>query len=97
MAVKPTISDVAARAGVSKGAVSFALNGREGVSAQTRTRILRAAADLGFTPNAMARALSTGRAGSLGLVMARPHETLGSGSIFPGVHCRDRVRVSAVG
>lgn len=83
MGIKPTISDVAARAGVSKGAVSFALNGRDGVSAQTRARILRAAADLGFTPNAMARALSTRRSGNLGLVMARPHETLRSDPFFP--------------
>jgi len=56
MAVKPTISDVAARAGVSKGAVSFALNGRSGVSPETRARILRAAQKLGFVPNANARA-----------------------------------------
>jgi len=83
MAVKPTISDVAARAGVSKGAVSFALNNRAGVSADTRARILRAAADLGFTPSATARALSTRRSGSLGLVMARPHATLRSDPFFP--------------
>ena len=83
MVVKPTISDVAARAGVSKGAVSFALNGRAGVSADTRARILRAAADLGFTPNATARALSTRRSGNLGLVMARPHATLRSDPFFP--------------
>jgi len=83
MAAKPTISDVAARAGVSKGAVSFALNGRPGVSAETRTRILQAASELGFTRNATARALSTRRSGSLGLVMARPHETLRSDPFFP--------------
>ena len=58
---KPTISDVAARAGVSKGAVSFALNGRPGVSPDTRDRILRAADELGFVRNATARALSSRR------------------------------------
>ena len=83
MATKPTISDVAARAGVSKAAVSFALNGRPGVSQDTRERILRVAEELGFTPNSMARALSFRRSGNLGLVMARSHDTLGSDPFFP--------------
>ena len=83
MATKPTISDVAARAGVSKGAVSFALNGRPGVSPDTRDRILQAARELGFTANSSARALANRRSGNLGLVMARSHETLGSDPFFP--------------
>ena len=37
---RPTIADVARRAGVSKGAVSYALNGQPGVSEATRQRIL---------------------------------------------------------
>src|SRR5215470_15474925 len=37
---RPTIADIAARAGVTKAAVSFALNGQPGVSAATRQRIL---------------------------------------------------------
>ncbi|MFY9634328.1 MAG: LacI family DNA-binding transcriptional regulator, partial [Cellulosimicrobium cellulans] len=41
-----TISDVAHAAGVSKGAVSYALNGQPGVSDATRERILRVAKDL---------------------------------------------------
>ena len=44
---RPTIADVARAAGVSKGLVSFALNGRPGVAPDTRARILAAAADLG--------------------------------------------------
>src|SRR6478735_2814999 len=83
MATKPTISDVAARAGVSKAAVSFALNGRPGVSQDTRDRVLRVAEELGFTPNSTARALSFRRSGNLGLVMARSHDTLGSDPFFP--------------
>lgn len=83
MATKPTISDVAARAGVSKAAVSFALNGRAGVSQATRDRVLRIAEELGFTPNSTARALSFRRSGNLGLVMARSHDTLGSDPFFP--------------
>lgn len=78
-----TIADVARRAGVSKGAVSFALNGRPGVSDETRRRILDAAAELGWVPNRQARALSTQRASALGLVLARAPELLGADPFFP--------------
>ena len=47
-AQRPTISDVAREAGVSKGAVSFALNGRDGVSTETRDRILAVAPGSGL-------------------------------------------------
>ena len=60
---RPTIADIARRAGVTKAAVSFALNGQPGVSAATRERILAIAAEIGFEPNSAARALSDGRAG----------------------------------
>ena len=83
MAAKPTISDVAARAGVSKAAVSFALNDRPGVSTGTRERILAVAAEMGFTANSTARALSIRRSGNLGLVMARSFQTLGADPFFP--------------
>jgi DNA-binding LacI/PurR family transcriptional regulator len=71
-----TISDIAARAGVSKGAVSYALNGRPGVSDSTRERILAIAGELGWYPNRAARALSVERADACGLVLARPAKTL---------------------
>lgn len=71
-----TISDIAARAGVSKGAVSYALNNRPGVSGPTRARILAIAAELGWYPNRAARALSAAEAGACGLVIARPARTL---------------------
>ncbi len=59
---RPTIADIASRAGVTKAAVSFALNGQPGVSAATRQRILAIAEEIGFQPNSAARALSDGRA-----------------------------------
>jgi DNA-binding LacI/PurR family transcriptional regulator len=71
-----TISDIAERAGVSKGAVSYALNGRPGVSDGTRERILEIARELGWYPNRAARALSAERADACGLVLARPARTL---------------------
>jgi len=59
---RPTIADIAQRAGVTKAAVSFALNGQPGVSAATRERILAIAQEVGFQPNSAARALTdTGR------------------------------------
>src|SRR3954470_5605282 len=80
---RPTIADVARAAHVSKGAVSFALNGRPGVAEPTRQRILAAAQDLGGTPGASARSLSTRRALAVGLVVARPPELLGADPFFP--------------
>jgi DNA-binding LacI/PurR family transcriptional regulator len=79
---KPTISDVAHRAGVSKGAVSYALNDRPGVGAETRLRILAAADELGWQPNHRARSLSTSRAFALGLIIARPPQLLGADPFF---------------
>jgi DNA-binding LacI/PurR family transcriptional regulator len=80
---RPTISDVARSAGVSKGAVSFALNGRPGVAPETRDRILAVAGELGWTPSHRARALAASRALAVGLVIARPPETLGADPFFP--------------
>jgi DNA-binding LacI/PurR family transcriptional regulator len=83
VAPRPTINDVAREAGVSKGAVSFALNNRPGVAPKTRERILAVARDLGWTPNSRARALSVSRSFAVGMVIARPPETLRADPFFP--------------
>lgn len=80
---RPTINDVARAAGVSKGAVSLAFNNRPGVGEETRARILATARELGWTPSPRARALSVSRALAVGLVMARPPETLRADPFFP--------------
>jgi LacI family repressor for deo operon, udp, cdd, tsx, nupC, and nupG len=67
---RPTIADVARRAGVSPAAVSFAVNDRPGVSPATRERILEAAKELGWRPSASARALTEARTRAIGLVLA---------------------------
>ena len=54
------IRDVAARAGVSPTAVSFAMNGSGSLSEETRARILEAANELGYRPNQAARSLKSG-------------------------------------
>lgn len=79
---RPTIADVAERAGVSLAAVSFAVNDRPGVGEQTRARILRAAKELGWQPSASARALTEARARTIGLVLARNAEELEVDSFF---------------
>jgi len=80
---KVTIADVARTAGVSKGLVSFALNNRPGVGAETRVRILQIAQDLGWKPSLRARSLSTQRSYALGLVIARNPDVLASDPFFP--------------
>jgi len=58
-----TSADVARAAGVSRATVSYVLNDtpRQTISAGTRTRVLDAAASLGYAPSAAARTLRTGR------------------------------------
>ncbi|GLY24520.1 LacI family DNA-binding transcriptional regulator [Micromonospora sp. NBRC 101691] len=79
---RPTIADVARRAGVSKGAVSYALNGQPGVSDATRRRILAIAEEIGFSPSSAARALSGATAAAVGLALCRPARILGIEPFF---------------
>ncbi|AJP04567.1 LacI family transcriptional regulator [Streptomyces cyaneogriseus subsp. noncyanogenus] len=72
-----TIKDVAARAGVSKGAVSLAFNHKPGVSQATRERIFAVARELGWAPSATARSLSSQRVDIIGLALCRPARLLG--------------------
>jgi len=64
---KPTLHDVAAAAGVSIAAASFALRDKSGVSPETRERVLAAARALNYVVNAPARSLRTARYGAVGL------------------------------
>jgi DNA-binding LacI/PurR family transcriptional regulator len=82
-AKRPTISDVAALAGVSKGAVSRALNGGKGISEATIARIRAAADELEWVPSTAARAVGGGPAGAIGLVLRRPAELLEDDPFFP--------------
>jgi LacI family transcriptional regulator len=63
-----TIHNIADIAGVSAGTVSRVINGRPGVGASTRERILGIVAEHGFTANASAQRLSSGRANTIGVV-----------------------------
>ncbi|BCL26045.1 LacI family transcriptional regulator [Streptomyces aurantiacus] len=79
---RPTMKDIAQRAGVSESAVSFALNDRPGVSEITRDRVRRVAEQLGWRPSTAARQLSGEGTATVGLVLARPADTLGVDSFF---------------
>ncbi len=70
-----TIKDVAAATGLSPAAVSYAMRGLQ-TSPETQERVRRAADDLGYTGNAVARALARGRTGLVG-VLAGSLEDLG--------------------
>ncbi|MDX2523262.1 LacI family DNA-binding transcriptional regulator [Streptomyces europaeiscabiei] len=76
-APRVTIKDVAARAGVSKGAVSLAFNRKPGLADATRERIFAAARELGWAPNLAARSLSSQRVDVVGLAVCRPAKLLG--------------------
>ncbi len=82
MPKRPTIADIARQAGVSTGAVSYALSGQPGVSDTTRTRIVAIANEVGWRPNIAARALSVSRAHAVGLILSRPARTLGVEAFF---------------
>jgi len=71
-----TSRDVAEHAGVSRTTVSLVLNNVQGVqiSPETRSRVIEAAQELGYVPNAAAQALASSRAQIIGLILTRnPH------------------------
>ncbi|GAA5185854.1 LacI family DNA-binding transcriptional regulator [Rugosimonospora acidiphila] len=60
---------MAAAAGVSRSAVSFAFNSPHRISTATRDRILAAAHEIGYVPNTLARMLQAGQTQSLGVLL----------------------------
>ena len=76
MAKRPTIHDVAERAGVSKSLVALVFKSDTGVSQIRRDMVLKAAKELGYTPNAFASALRSGNNGFVGIVIADFHNPL---------------------
>lgn len=65
-----TLEDVARKAGVSLATASYALNRNRKIKQETRDRVLKAAEELGYIPNGLARGLSGRRTKTIGLVIA---------------------------
>ena len=78
----PTVSDVARKAGVSRSAVSYALNERNAesshVSKETRAKILQAARELGYHVDTTARALRKGYSDEIALLHDNPLTPFGA-------------------
>ena len=70
---RPTIHDVAKRAGVSKSLVSLVMQESPYVSDERRAAVLQAVEELGYRPNAMARGLVQQRSNVLGVMLSNLH------------------------
>ncbi|MDV7143341.1 LacI family DNA-binding transcriptional regulator [Tropicimonas sp. TH_r6] len=68
-----TLKDVAQRAGVSRSAVSRTFTDGASVSPKMRRKVEKAASELGYSPNALASSLTTGRTKLIGLVSNNFH------------------------
>ncbi len=82
---RPTSADVARLAGVSRTTVSFVLNDHPTaqISSATRERVLAAALELGYAPNASARRLAVGASMVLGLVLRQRPEQVAVDALLP--------------
>ncbi|WP_406436248.1 LacI family transcriptional regulator [Streptomyces sp. NBC_00631] len=69
---RPTLEEVAARAGVGRGTVSRVINGSPRVSDATRAAVEAAVNELGYVPNTAARALAANRTDAIALVVPEP-------------------------
>lgn len=69
---RPTLEEVAARAGVGRGTASRVINGSPRVSEATREAVEAAVAELGYVPNRAARALAGNRTDAIALVVPEP-------------------------
>ena len=73
---RPTIKDVAATAGVSRGTVSRVLNGGRWVSPAALVAVNEAIRSTGYSANSHARSLVTGRSNSVAFVLTEPQQLL---------------------
>ena len=72
MTKRPTINDIADKAGVSKRTVSRVINGATNVNAKTREKIQQIISEEGFSPDKKARGLASRRSYLLGIIYDNP-------------------------
>ncbi|MFB4314709.1 LacI family DNA-binding transcriptional regulator [Actinomadura sp. 21ATH] len=84
-AERPTLEEVAARAGVGRGTVSRVINGSPRVSRESREAVLRAIEELGYVPNRAARTLVTRRTDTVALVVAESEQRVFDEPFFAGI------------
>jgi DNA-binding LacI/PurR family transcriptional regulator len=94
---RPTLDQVAERAGVGRGTVSRVINGSPQVSEHTRRAVEAAVAELGYVPNLAARALVTRRTDAVALVISESEERVFSEPFFAGVVRGISARVAGAG
>lgn len=82
---RPTLEQVAERAGVGRGTVSRVINGSPRVSDRTRVAVEAAIADLGYVPHRAARALAGNRADAVALVVPEPETRLFAEPYFASI------------
>jgi DNA-binding LacI/PurR family transcriptional regulator len=82
---RPTLDQVAARAGVGRGTVSRVVNGSPQVSASAKAAVELAIQELGYVPNRAARALVTQRTDSVALVVSESEERVFGEPFFAGI------------
>jgi LacI family transcriptional regulator len=87
MVKRATALEVAKRAGVSRTTVSFVLNDVPGmrISPETRQRVVEAARELDYHPNAAARHMVTGRASAIGFIMRQRSDQVFADHFLPQV------------
>ncbi|MEU0552637.1 LacI family DNA-binding transcriptional regulator [Dactylosporangium maewongense] len=82
---RPTLDEVASRAGVGRGTVSRVVNGSPQVSPEARAAVQKAIDELGYVPNRAARALVTQRTDSVALVVSESEERVFGEPFFAGI------------
>ena len=87
MRKRVTSQNVAEQAGVSRTTVSLVLNNVPGIqiSPETRQKVIDAATELGYVPDATAQALASRRAKAIGLVMTRSPHHIASDTFLPQI------------